>query len=79
MTETETEPYLPWAIELREAYERREAAMFVLHNNIGDVFPRGGEYVSCREYLEQILGVAFPKSDLPGDSRTVRYLRKRLL
>ncbi|RLB62853.1 MAG: hypothetical protein DRI90_08120 [Deltaproteobacteria bacterium] len=55
MSKTEAEPYLPWAIELQEAYERREAAMFVLHNNIGDVFPRGGEYVSCREYLEQML------------------------
>jgi len=55
MTQTDTEPYLPWAQELLDTYNRRESAMFVLHNNIGDIFPRGGEYVSCRQYLEQML------------------------
>ncbi len=49
---TETELLLPWAQALRDAYNRRESAMFLLHNNIGDIFPLGGDYVSCRHYLE---------------------------
>jgi SpoVK/Ycf46/Vps4 family AAA+-type ATPase len=52
---SETEAYLPWAQSFRDSYDRRESAMFVLHNNIGDMFPLGGEYVSCRKYLEQML------------------------
>jgi AAA+ superfamily predicted ATPase len=46
---------MPWARTFRESYDRREAAMFVLHNNIADVFPHGSEYVSCRRYLERML------------------------
>ncbi len=49
------EPYLPWAQEFRDSYDRRESAMFVLHNNIADIFPRGGKYITCRTYLEQML------------------------
>jgi AAA+ superfamily predicted ATPase len=52
---SETEPYLPWAQTFRDSYDRRESAQFILHNNIGDVFPLAGEYVSCRRYLEQML------------------------
>jgi SpoVK/Ycf46/Vps4 family AAA+-type ATPase len=52
---TPTEPYLPWAQTFRDSYDRRESAMFVLHNNIADVFPLAGEYVTCRRYLEQML------------------------
>ena len=51
---TEPEIQLPWAGALRDAYNRRESAMFVLHNNIADIFPLGGEYVSCRRYVEQM-------------------------
>ena len=49
------EAYLPWAQQFRDSYDRRESAMFVLHNNIGDLFPSGGDYVSCRTYLEAML------------------------
>ena len=52
---SDVEPYLPWAQSFRDSYERRESAQFVLHNNIGDVFPLSGEYVACRKYLEQML------------------------
>lgn len=49
------EQSLPWARTFRDVYDRREAAMFVLHNNIGDVFPLAGEYVSLKRYLETML------------------------
>jgi hypothetical protein len=52
---SESEAPLPWAQAMRDTYDRRESAMFVLHNNIGDLFPLGGEYVSCRRYLEHFL------------------------
>ncbi len=52
---SESEPYLPWAQTFRDAYDRRESAHFVLHNNIADVFPLGGDYVTCRRYLEEML------------------------
>jgi SpoVK/Ycf46/Vps4 family AAA+-type ATPase len=55
MSQSDSEKYLPWAEEFRDAYARRESAMFVLHNNISDIFPRGGEYLSCRRYLEKML------------------------
>ncbi|MBI4701856.1 MAG: ATP-binding protein [Deltaproteobacteria bacterium] len=51
----ESETYLPWAQAIRDGYSRREAAMFILHNNIADIFPLGGEYVPCRRYLERML------------------------
>jgi hypothetical protein len=38
---------------LRDAYNRRESALFLLHNNIADIFPLGGDYVPARRYLEQ--------------------------
>ena len=47
--------YLPWAQQLRETYDRREAAAFVLHGNVNDIFPLGGEYVSSRRYVEAML------------------------
>jgi hypothetical protein len=53
---SESEAPLPWAQAIRDTYDRREAAMFVLHNNIGDLFPLAGEYVSCRRYIEHLLG-----------------------
>ncbi|MEY4544331.1 MAG: hypothetical protein RL685_526 [Pseudomonadota bacterium] len=46
---------LTWAEALRDAYNRRESALFVLHDNIADIFPLRGEYVTCRRYLEQTL------------------------
>ncbi|MEZ4230279.1 MAG: ATP-binding protein [Polyangiaceae bacterium] len=52
---SDSEQYLPWAEEFREAYNRRESAMFVLHDNIEDVFPLEGNYVSLRTYLEAML------------------------
>jgi AAA+ superfamily predicted ATPase len=52
---SEEELVLPWAQSFRDSYARRESAMFVLHNNIADVFPHRGEYVSCRRYLERAL------------------------
>ncbi len=49
---SEAELGLSWAESLRDAYNRRESAMFLLHNNIADIFPLGGSYVSSRRYLE---------------------------
>lgn len=49
------ESYLPWAQAFRASYDRRESAMFILHDNIADVFPMGGEFVSVRRYLEEML------------------------
>jgi hypothetical protein len=49
------EPYLPWAERVRKTYERREAAAFVLHGNVNDIFPLGGEYLSSRSYVEAML------------------------
>jgi hypothetical protein len=49
------ESYLPWAQAFRASYDRRESAMFILHDNIADVFPMGGEFVSVRHYLEEML------------------------
>lgn len=43
---------LPWAMALKDAYNRGESAMMLLHNNIADIFPLGGQYVSARRYLE---------------------------
>jgi SpoVK/Ycf46/Vps4 family AAA+-type ATPase len=51
-----SETYLPWAERLRELYERREAAAFILHGNVNDIFPLGSEYVSSRHYVEAMLG-----------------------
>jgi SpoVK/Ycf46/Vps4 family AAA+-type ATPase len=48
----ETELDLPWAAALRDAYNRRESALIILHNNIADIVPLAGEYVSSRRYLE---------------------------
>jgi SpoVK/Ycf46/Vps4 family AAA+-type ATPase len=50
-----SEPYLPWAERVRHTYDRREAAAFVLHGNVNDIFPLGGEYVSSRTYVEAML------------------------
>jgi SpoVK/Ycf46/Vps4 family AAA+-type ATPase len=50
-----SEPYLPWAERVRHTYDRREAAAFVLHGNVNDIFPLGGEYVSSRAYVEAML------------------------
>lgn len=44
---------LGWMEALRDAYNRRESAMFLLHNNIADTFPFGGDYVPARRYIEQ--------------------------
>ena len=55
MNDAESDRYLPWAQRIRDVYDRRESAMFVLHNNINDLFPMGGEYVSSRRYLEAML------------------------
>lgn len=52
---TESEAYLPWAQTFRDSYDRRESAMFILHNNIADLFPSGADYVACRTYLETML------------------------
>jgi SpoVK/Ycf46/Vps4 family AAA+-type ATPase len=51
----DTGVYLPWAQSFRDSYDRRESAQFILHNNIGDIFPLGGDYVTSRRYLEQML------------------------
>jgi hypothetical protein len=53
--DAELQAYLPWAQQLRETYDRREAAAFVLHGNVNDIFPLGGEYVSSRRYVETML------------------------
>ena len=55
MQANETDSYEPWADEFRSAYDRAESAMFVLHNNIGDIYPKDGQYISCRRYLERML------------------------
>jgi hypothetical protein len=53
---SEPEPkYVDWAERFRGTYDRRESAFFVLHDNVGDVYPLGGEYVTCRAYLEAML------------------------
>lgn len=54
MTQTE-DSYLPWASEIRDEFARRACATFVLHDNIADLFPMGGAYLSCTEYLEAML------------------------
>jgi hypothetical protein len=55
MSQSPSEPYPPWAERVRETYERREAAAFVVHGNVNDCFPLRGEYVSCRSYIEAML------------------------
>jgi SpoVK/Ycf46/Vps4 family AAA+-type ATPase len=56
MTETPPlEGYLPWAERVRQTYERREAAAFVLYGNVNDIFPLDGDYVSSRAYVEAML------------------------
>lgn len=47
--------YTAWAEQFRQAYARRESAFFVLHDNVADIFPLGGQYVPCRAYLEAML------------------------
>ena len=47
--------YAPWVERFRQSYDRRESAFFVLYSNIEDVFPLGGDYVSCPVYLEHLL------------------------
>ncbi len=51
----DSEPYLPWAQQIRDVYDRRESAAFVLHGNIDDVFPLAGGYVTSRAYLQGML------------------------
>src|SRR5688572_2068972 len=56
MSEASTpEQYLPWAQRVRSTYDRREAAAFVLHGNVNDIFPLAGEYVTSRRYVEAML------------------------
>jgi SpoVK/Ycf46/Vps4 family AAA+-type ATPase len=55
MTGKDDVTYVPWAERLRQAYDRRESACFILHNNIDDLFPLGGDYVSCPAYVEAML------------------------
>jgi SpoVK/Ycf46/Vps4 family AAA+-type ATPase len=56
MTEASpAEKYLPWAERVRQTYDRREAAAFVLYGNVNDIFPLGGDYVSSRAYVEAML------------------------
>ncbi|MBN2195896.1 MAG: ATP-binding protein [Polyangiaceae bacterium] len=57
--------YVEWAERFRRAYARRESAFFVLHDNVGDTFPLGAEYVPCRAYLEAMLA--------RGDYITIYY------
>jgi SpoVK/Ycf46/Vps4 family AAA+-type ATPase len=45
----------PWAARIRDTYARREAAAFVLHGNVNDIFPLAGQYVSSRRYVESML------------------------
>jgi SAM-dependent methyltransferase len=52
---TAAELYLPWAERLRQTYDRREAAAFVLYGNVNDIFPLGSDYVSSRAYVEAML------------------------
>ncbi len=47
--------YLDWAEEIRQRYQTGESAMFVLHNNITDVFPFEADYVSSRDYVQKML------------------------
>jgi hypothetical protein len=47
--------YVAWAEALRSSYARRESAFFVIHDNIADVYPLRGDYVSCRGYLDALL------------------------
>jgi AAA+ superfamily predicted ATPase len=46
-----THPHPPWAEELRRRYLRGEASQFVLHGNVFDLVPFGGELLPVREYL----------------------------
>jgi hypothetical protein len=56
MNDSQPEPsYAPWAEALRASYARHESAFFVLHDNIADVYPLGGDYIGCRPYLEAML------------------------
>jgi SpoVK/Ycf46/Vps4 family AAA+-type ATPase len=52
---TDNDTYLPWAERIRGAYDRREAAAFIVHGNVNDIFPHAGEYVSSRAYVEAML------------------------
>jgi len=74
---TEMESQLAWASSLRDAYNRRESAMFVLHNNIADIFPQGGAYVPCRRYLEQTFRERGYIVILYDVSRGMRFLDDR--
>jgi AAA+ superfamily predicted ATPase len=65
---------LPWIKAMREVYERRESALFVLHNNIGDIFPLEGQYVSCRRCLEQAFRARGYVIILYDVSRGMRFL-----
>jgi SpoVK/Ycf46/Vps4 family AAA+-type ATPase len=40
-----------WAEELRRRYLRGEASQFILHGNVFDLVPYGGELLPVREYL----------------------------
>ncbi|GEM_PF-3283859 len=63
---SDTEPrYAEWAERFRSAYDRRESAFFVLHDNVADLFPLDGGYVPCRAYLEAMLS--------RGDYVTIHY------
>lgn len=53
--QSEVQSYCPWAEHFRASYARRESACFALHNNIGDLFPLAGNYVTCQAYLEAML------------------------
>jgi SpoVK/Ycf46/Vps4 family AAA+-type ATPase len=51
----ESQVHPPWAARIRDTYARREAAAFVLHGNVNDIFPLAGQYVSSRRYVESML------------------------
>jgi hypothetical protein len=71
---TQGDVQLPWAEALRDAYNRRESALFILHNNIADIVPLGGEYVSCRRYIEHTFRQRGYISILYDVSRGMRFL-----
>ncbi len=47
-----------WTEDIRAKYESGVASQFLLHTNIYDVYPLGGEYLRLREFLTQALAGA---------------------
>lgn len=58
-----------WAVEMRDLFRSGSAAQFLIHGNVFDVVPHGGQMLSVPQFLDDVM---FPTYDV-----VLRYDRSR--